>query len=133
MSKSRDFHWTPNHLDNLLPRCYHHLLNMENESLKKEILETIEEVFARPEMFGHMESVETLFFVLFTLVAPYAWNLDSIKAGEMTRDYVVSVTHSPLGLCGTCKDHKELVSRLSAFYRGFQPQTNQTITISTAN
>jgi hypothetical protein len=89
----------------------------ENGSLKKDILEVIDSLLARPEMFSNdVAGLEGQFFNLVTLVAPYAFDMTSRDAGEKILGYVTLATGNMNSLSAFTEDISLAASMLKQLY-----------------
>lgn len=89
-------------------------------SLVADILETIEGMLERPEMYaGSADSLETQFYTLVTLVAPYAFQMDARAAGQILTDYVTEISGTNSGIASKYDDIKEVAGLLKKCYNTY--------------
>lgn len=91
----------------------------ENRSLKNDILEVIDSLLARPEMFAgeSVLALEAQFFNLITVVAPYAFDMNSRDAGEKIVAYIGLTTENAQSLSSYTQDIRHAANILKNCYR----------------
>lgn len=96
-------------------------MNDQNSQLADSIIETIEGMLDRPEMYvgENADSLEGQFFTLFTLVAPFRFGMSSLEAGGFLRDFVEANTGTNQSLSSVIPDVKLLAKTLAKFLQGF--------------
>lgn len=74
------------------------MLEEENKSLKSDIMEVLDGLLNRPEMFvgNSIFALENQFFTLITLIAPYAFDMTARDAGEKIIAYLALVSEKPM-------------------------------------
>jgi len=93
-------------------------LETENKSLKADILETIQSLLDRPEMFSHSaESLEGQFFNMIVLVAPFAFSMTSEEARTRIILYCNEITKTNSSLSSVVKDVDTMAFHLKRIYQ----------------
>lgn len=88
-----------------------------NQSLKDDIMSTIDALLTRPKMWASsVESLEGQFYNLIVLVAPYQFNMDGQAAGRIIMEWISIHTGTNTGLSGTYDDVEVAAKLLRDLY-----------------